>query len=522
MIKINFTFASVSTSRRYSHNYRSVKKLCRSGKKHLAANIAARCKQLIAGATQPFLKASAVLGIAITMNTAASAQTCNIFYNADAANPIHGKGLPKSREPYFVDIDGDGDYDCYVLDYYYSYTSPRLYKNVGTKAVPAYVYEPDSSGFAGNPDFASSNVAFVDIDGDGDYDCFLAQAYIGNFGGTRIKYFENTGTATHPVFVENEAKNPLASQYGFYFISFTFADVDGDGDLDVYVNNGYETYTLINEGTKTQATFVVTQYQLDANAGDRAYYDWNHDGLLDYFNMDSYYGFHYYKNIGPKSNPKYVIDDADGPSFLNGDPHQFTNINGDSAPEVFNRDGGFSTLAVVPVVTASRVSYNGKTYEKLSVSPDSKTYTYQWYLNGEPVAHATHPFIVALKNGSYTATITDSCGTGVSHPTSVTANQSLAETAGDNEAIASINAITSPTAKAYPNPFVSEFTIQLPPAKTAAISTIQVMDAAGRILLTQTTSATSVTIGRTLPAGAYMVQVLQKGTMVYHTTIVKQ
>ena len=520
MIKINLNFASVSTSR-YSHNYRSVKKLRRNGKKHLAANIATRCKQLISAATHPLMKASAVLGIAVAMSAAANAQTCNTFYKANAANPINLKSSIKSTSPYFVDIDGDGDYDCYVLGYYYSHTFPRLYRNVGTKAIPSYVYEPDSSGFAGNPDFGSTSVAFVDIDGDGDYDCFLAQAYSSN-GVVRIKYFENEGTATHPVFVENEAANPLASQYGFYFISFTFADVDGDGDLDVYVNNGNETYTLINEGTKTQAKFVITQYQTDATAADRAYYDWNHDGLLDYFNFDYYYGFHYYKNIGPKSNPSYVIDDADGPTFLYGYPHQFTDINNDGAPEVFDRFGNFSTLAAVPVVAKSHVTYNGKTYEKLSVSPDSKAYTYQWYLNGERIVQATKPFIVALKNGSYTATITDSCGTGVSHSISVTTNPSLVATAGDNEAITGINAITALTAKAYPNPFVSEVTIQLPQAKTTVTSTIQILDAAGRILLTQTTSASSVTIGKTLPAGAYMVQVLQKGTMVYHTTIVKQ
>ena len=46
--------------------------------------------------------------------------------------------------------------------------------------------------------------AFVDIDGDGDFDAFIGEEY-----GT-INYFENTGTNTAPVFVERTGTgNPL-------------------------------------------------------------------------------------------------------------------------------------------------------------------------------------------------------------------------------------------------------------------------------------------------------------------------
>ncbi len=522
MLKTNFTYCSIAVGRFY-RNCKTVKKLCRSGKKHTGKKLASYCKNLLSHATAPMLKASAVAGIAIALSVTASAQ-CDTFYNADAANPIHIKGLPKSREPYFVDIDGDGDYDCYVLDYFYSYATPFFYKNIGTAQLPLYKYEPDASGFSGGDlNFASTNTAFVDIDGDGDYDCFIAQAYTGN-GGVHIKYFENTGTATHPVFVENEAKNPLGGNYGygFYSINFTFADIDGDGDLDCYVYNDYSTKLLINKGTKTQPAFVEVSSSRDANQGDRAYYDWNGDGLLDYFNMDFFYGFHYYKNIGPKSNPSYVIDDAHGPHFLNDVPHQFTDLNGDGAPEVFNRYGGFSTLAAVPVVTTANTTVGGKTYTKLTVSPTGSAFTFQWYYNGVAVARATSPSIVAFKGGIYSATIIDSCGTGVSLPVRVAYPPTLIAGEEDKISAPALSALSSVTAKAYPNPFTSQVTIQLPQTKSATVSVVRLMDASGKIWLSETTSASSVIVGKTLPAGAYIVQVLQANMVVYKTILVKQ
>ena len=71
---------------------------------------------------------------------------------------------------------------------------------------------------------------FADLDGDGDLDAVVGETY-----GTLL-YFRNTGTATAPVFVEQTgADNPFNGVDVGTVSSPTFADLDGDGDLDAVV-----------------------------------------------------------------------------------------------------------------------------------------------------------------------------------------------------------------------------------------------------------------------------------------------
>lgn len=351
---------------------RQLQRLLSHGKNELAGQIQRLtrrrdkyAKQLLSLAA-PLSKAAAAFAVTALLATEAEAQSCRLFHNADAANPLTVKGIPNSKQPYFVDIDGDGDLDCYIINSGYYYGAPVFLKNIGTNKLPVYQPMPAESGFTlGNYtlDHASTSVQFVDIDGDGDYDCFLAEEY-GYFGGApfgslHIKFFENQGTPTKPHFVENEAKNPVGSAQSNYSIGFTFADIDGDGDLDLYYYDDYVGFIYENKGSKTDPQFVFSnQVETPFNNPDRAYYDWNKDGLLDYFEDGTYY-----KNTGPKKNPKYVADNQDGPQFDNGlTVHQFADINSDGSPEAVDLYRNFSTLAPVPVIDTSTIKRSGKTY----------------------------------------------------------------------------------------------------------------------------------------------------------------
>jgi hypothetical protein len=165
------------------------------------------------------------------------------FVSALAPN---GFGLTY-REPDLVDIDGDGDLDAF------GNTGGFLlfWENTGSASEPAFstpVTHPfglPSMGFFGAPDFA-------DLDDDGDLD-----ALVGSGG---LFFFENTGSVTVPAFAA-ALTNPfgLTDLGGLH--SPELADVDGDGDLDAFVGVDYSDSGAIaffrNTGTASAPAFAA-------------------------------------------------------------------------------------------------------------------------------------------------------------------------------------------------------------------------------------------------------------------------
>ena len=149
--------------------------------------------------------------------------------------------------PSFVDMDGDGDQDCFmgVSSYDYAIGAPFLgvsgsdklwyYENTGTPSAPIF----ERQSLANNPAaglFSTSVVSgrstmrnvtdFIDLDEDGDYDMITYFDIMG--GGTSSPiYFNNNGTSMDSVGFSGSVLNDL-SPTGFY----SFADIDADGDLD--------------------------------------------------------------------------------------------------------------------------------------------------------------------------------------------------------------------------------------------------------------------------------------------------
>ena len=193
---------------------------------------------------------------------------------------------------------------------------------------------------------------FVDIDADGDYDCFIGEGTTG-----AIIYYKNTGTATHPQFQKQSAAHNPLSMVKFAASGVAnpaFADVDGDGDYDCLVvdEDGNENY-FKNTGTAKNPVFVhVTNSDdpfksLVSTNGiyNVSFEDWDHDGLIDLFSNTTYY-----KNIGTKTRPEFALSNDNKPIFQNEPEDQFTytplrwvDMNNDGNVEVFrgNSDGSF-------------------------------------------------------------------------------------------------------------------------------------------------------------------------------------
>ncbi len=116
-----------------------------------------------------------------------------------------------------ADVDGDGRADVFLA----SVERPAaLYHNDGGMK---FTDVTAASGID-TRGLASIGAAFADVDGDGDADLL-----VGTLGGP-LKLYLNDGTGH---FTDATASSGLAG--GFAATTLTLADVDGDGDLDLYV-----------------------------------------------------------------------------------------------------------------------------------------------------------------------------------------------------------------------------------------------------------------------------------------------
>ena len=257
------------------------------------------------------------------------------------SNPFNGIDIGSEATPTFVDIDNDGDLDMFVGE-----TSGTLnyYQNTGSASSPTYTLgtNPFSSTDVGS----DSNPTFVDIDGDGDMD-----AFVGEDNGV-MNYFENTGTASSPVF-----GSPVTGAFGLPDVGDdsapTFVDIDNDGDMDLFVGessgniNYYE-----NTGTASNASFaagVSDPFGLTDRNNDAeiTFADLDGDGDLDAIVGDDDGRLYYHENTGSASSPSFAAAVAN-PFGLADIGHEssptFADIDGDGDLDLVvgegNSDGG--------------------------------------------------------------------------------------------------------------------------------------------------------------------------------------
>lgn len=223
------------------------------------------------------------------------------------------KFLPPVENPYGLDstrgftiptfVDLDDDGDYDMLAGEFD-GNWKYFENIGTAQSPKFS-NPSSNPFNLDTTTYIGAPVFADIDDDGDFDLFAGEYY------GRIKYFENVGSKTVPSFAK-----PINQPFGIdttYNYSFpTFADLDGDGDSDLLIGTygGNMEYSE-NIGSSSSPIFsspVNVPFGLDSTSelAIPHFTDLDSDGDYDLM-VSGYSGeLTYFENTGTATKPSFT------------------------------------------------------------------------------------------------------------------------------------------------------------------------------------------------------------------------
>lgn len=246
---------------------------------------------------------------------------------------------------YFVNMDGDSDYDLFTGG---DNQTVKYYRNTGTVNEPVFTLAiSELHTFSDTIIYSESNSVpvFHDLDGDGDQDFFTGQQL-----GT-IAYYENIGNANNfsykfitdtwqdliiisPALLPNHNKdnfiNPsqksitdlkasliFDNRHGANSLEFT--DIDNDNDFDLFWGDLFSKgiYYIRNNGTATNPDVAIVDSIYPHNSSfisqgfnSTRFVDIDADGDKDMFISVLYLSqnirnFAYYKNNGSASSPDF-------------------------------------------------------------------------------------------------------------------------------------------------------------------------------------------------------------------------
>ena len=214
--------------------------------------------------------------------------------------------------PTFGDLDDDGDIDLLlgVLGGAFNPQSTTIANFLHFEQVDQGRFTHRTAQYLTSIDVGSESFpAFADLDGDGDLDLLLGNKIEPHDPASgRLYRFENIGSAVEPALQLRGAMEIS----GAYHYAPAIGDLDDDDDLDILMGTwDDELALLINEGTATAPRFVVSDPAIVKITRGRnstpTLGDIDDDGDLDLFIGESSGQLNFYRNDGGPREPRFVL-----------------------------------------------------------------------------------------------------------------------------------------------------------------------------------------------------------------------
>ncbi|MDD2891207.1 MAG: FG-GAP-like repeat-containing protein [bacterium] len=227
----------------------------------------------------------------------------------DSVDVMWGAGCARGyTSPEFVDLDNDGDLDLVSGDFI---GKTHFYRNIGTVSSPHFDFV-DTLHYSW---IRHPCLSFADIDNDGDLDMIN-----GEENGGKLHFFENVyGVADSSIWTKigdttvfKHITDTYIPDSGMTQVDPEFVNIDNDGDFDLIIGsvNGHLLFWE-NTGTADSAvwTFVTNFYDsvTSFNRAGPGFADIDGDGDYDLF-MGSRDGLlRYFENVGTADSADFTL-----------------------------------------------------------------------------------------------------------------------------------------------------------------------------------------------------------------------